>query len=136
MDAPPSDVQPTSTSSAAASGTYVPFRWRSLILDLSIVHIFNNAKNTRITNSSFNISNTNNNTYNLSATPSPLDVLNKAVAPNAILNAGGRADEVRCRPGTREEVIGLVKKFIAQEHTGPRILWLSGPASAGKSAIM
>lgn len=40
---------------------------------------------------------------------SSLDVLYRHVAPNAILNAGGRADEVRGHPGTREKVIGRIE---------------------------
>ncbi|KAF5319144.1 hypothetical protein D9619_008289 [Psilocybe cf. subviscida] len=59
------------------------------------------------------------------------------VAPNAILNAGGRADEVRCYPGTREEVIGKMEKWMDREDIRTsRMMWLSGPAGAGKSAIL
>ena len=59
------------------------------------------------------------------------------MAPNAILNSGGRADPVRCHPGTREEVIEKIEKRIADNQTGNRgVFWLSGPAGAGKSAIM
>lgn len=70
--------------------------------------------------------------------PQSLDALHRLVAPNAILNAGGRADEVRCHPGTREEVIGLIERSMDPVWNGstPRMLWLSGPAGAGKSAIM
>ncbi|KAF5324186.1 hypothetical protein D9619_011178 [Psilocybe cf. subviscida] len=61
----------------------------------------------------------------------------KRVAPNAILNAGGRADEVRCHPGTREEVIDRIEKWGGTQdgQTAP-VFWLSGPAGAGKSAIV
>ncbi|KAF5317447.1 hypothetical protein D9619_013236 [Psilocybe cf. subviscida] len=68
-----------------------------------------------------------------------LELLYKHVAPNAILNAGGRADEVKCFPGTREEVLAKIEAWIdakkpnCREH---RIFWLSGPAGAGKSAIV
>lgn len=62
-----------------------------------------------------------------------LDRLFSEVAPNAILNADGRADEVRCYPGTREEVIGKMEKWMGGN--GSRMMWLSGPAGAGKSAI-
>ncbi|KAF5309472.1 hypothetical protein D9619_012443 [Psilocybe cf. subviscida] len=66
-----------------------------------------------------------------------LKALYKRAAPHAILNAGGRADEVRCHPGTREEVIGRIEKWRdAQDSQTPPILWLSGPAGAGKTAIM
>lgn len=66
-----------------------------------------------------------------------LDPLHRQVAPNAILNTGGRADEVRCHPGTREEVIDIIEKFMDAKNEGsPKMLWLSGPAGAGKTAIM
>lgn len=59
------------------------------------------------------------------------------VAPNAILNAGGRADPVGCYPGTREEVLSKIEKWIGGHETSNRgIFWLSGPAGAGKSAIV
>lgn len=65
-----------------------------------------------------------------------LERLLKEVAPNAILNAGGRADEVRCYPGTREEVIRRLEKWMDDNNPDrKRIMWLSGPAGAGKSAI-
>ncbi|KAF5327763.1 hypothetical protein D9619_004087 [Psilocybe cf. subviscida] len=59
-------------------------------------------------------------------------------APNAILNAGGRADEVKCFPGTREEVLAKIEAWIdaKEPNREGRIFWLSGPAGAGKSAIV
>ncbi|KAF5309496.1 hypothetical protein D9619_012426 [Psilocybe cf. subviscida] len=67
----------------------------------------------------------------------PLEALHKRAAPNAILNAGGRADEVRCHPGTRAEVLGRIEKWRdAQDGLAPPIFWLSGPAGAGKTAIV
>lgn len=72
-----------------------------------------------------------------SSSVASLDTLYSSVATNAILNTGGRADEVRCHPGTREEVISIVEQFMDAQGEGvPRILWLSGPAGAGKTAIM
>ncbi|KAF5314373.1 hypothetical protein D9619_011895 [Psilocybe cf. subviscida] len=65
-----------------------------------------------------------------------LDCLFNEVASNAILNAGGRADEVQCYPGTREEVIGKIERFMdGQAEPDHQMMWLSGPAGAGKSAI-
>ncbi|KAF5314389.1 hypothetical protein D9619_012009 [Psilocybe cf. subviscida] len=65
-----------------------------------------------------------------------IDRLIGAVASNAILNAGGRGDEVRCYPGTREEVVGKIEKWMdGQGEPCHRMMWLSGPAGAGKSAI-
>ncbi|KAF5327753.1 hypothetical protein D9619_004089 [Psilocybe cf. subviscida] len=59
-------------------------------------------------------------------------------APNAILNAGGRADEVKCFPGTREEVLAKMEAWIGAKEPNRerRVFWLSGPAGGGKSAIV
>ncbi|KAF5310270.1 hypothetical protein D9619_010151 [Psilocybe cf. subviscida] len=65
----------------------------------------------------------------------PLKVLYKRVAPHAISNEGGRADNPKCYPGTREEVIGLLEKWMNATESN-RILWLSGPAGGGKTAIV
>ncbi|KAF5324380.1 hypothetical protein D9619_011161 [Psilocybe cf. subviscida] len=94
--------------------------------------MFNNAQIANITGGSFSIT-TNVNTGN---DPS-LDVLHKRVAPNAIINAGGRAEDVRCHPGTREEVISRIEKW-GNTQDGPTepIFWFSGPAGAGKTAIV
>lgn len=64
-----------------------------------------------------------------------MDVLYQRVSPNAILNEGGRADDAKCLPGTREEVIGSIEKWM-NDINGHRLLWLSGPAGGGKTAIM
>ncbi|KAF5324379.1 hypothetical protein D9619_011190 [Psilocybe cf. subviscida] len=94
--------------------------------------MFNQAQNTHIIGGSFSTT-TNFNTVNERS----LDVPHKRVAPNAILNAGGRADEVKCHPGTRDEVMGLIEKWgDAQDGLAVPIFWLSGPAGAGKSAIV
>lgn len=58
------------------------------------------------------------------------------VSWNAILNSGGRADTVRCYPGTRETAMGRVDAWIrGGDSTERPIFWLSGPAGSGKSAI-
>ncbi|KAF5324142.1 hypothetical protein D9619_011137 [Psilocybe cf. subviscida] len=97
--------------------------------------MFKNSKNIHITSSSISITKS----YDTIITSSgkSLDVLHRRVAPNAILNAGGRGDEVRCHPGTRKEVIGRIEKWGKRRNgsTAP-MFWLSGPAGAGKSAIM
>ncbi|KAF5331084.1 hypothetical protein D9619_005897 [Psilocybe cf. subviscida] len=110
------------------------------------VSAFKNAENIRIKNSSLTVSNTtivNNVSGDISITDSVLDQalkqLHNKVAPNAILNAGGRAAEVKCYPGTREEVIGLIERWMdlnAEGCEAPDMMWLSGPAGAGKSAIV
>ncbi|KAF5312947.1 hypothetical protein D9619_003800 [Psilocybe cf. subviscida] len=72
-----------------------------------------------------------------SSTHGRLGRLLEVVAPNAILNAGGRADEIRCYPGTRDDVIVKMEKWMDGDGLRTsRMMWLSGPAGAGKSAIM
>ncbi|KAF5329680.1 hypothetical protein D9619_009204 [Psilocybe cf. subviscida] len=106
----------------------------------SSASIFKNAVNTRIKNSSFTVNNIQAPGGSISVRSSGLDPLSKLydeVASHAILNAGGRADEVRCYPGTREEVIGLVERWMdGKDGSAPNMMWLSGPAGAGKSAIV
>ncbi|KAF5329682.1 hypothetical protein D9619_009208 [Psilocybe cf. subviscida] len=100
----------------------------------SSTSIFKNAKNTHINNSSFTINNTQSPCDGVS---DPLKMLYDRVAPNAILNAGGRADEVKCYPGTREEVIDLTERWMdGKDGVAHSMMWLSGPAGAGKSAII
>ncbi|KAF5321322.1 hypothetical protein D9619_002042 [Psilocybe cf. subviscida] len=66
-----------------------------------------------------------------------LEPLYAHVSSNAILNAGGRADPVRCHPGTRDEVMRIIEKWIDGDgDLSRRIFWLSGPAGAGKTAII
>ncbi|KAF5310022.1 hypothetical protein D9619_010284 [Psilocybe cf. subviscida] len=99
---------------------------------ITSIDIFQNATNCRIKNSSFVLN-------NIQAPGDPLNKLYDQVATNAILNAGGRADQVKCYPGTREEVIGLIERWMdsdAKDNTIPNMMWLSGPAGAGKSAIV
>ncbi|KAF5328082.1 hypothetical protein D9619_013646 [Psilocybe cf. subviscida] len=62
-------------------------------------------------------------------------LLYSKVAWNAINNAAGRADPVRCYPGTRQAVMAYIENWISGGDTSTCIFWLSGPAGAGKSAI-
>ncbi|KAF5324340.1 hypothetical protein D9619_011193 [Psilocybe cf. subviscida] len=97
-----------------------------------IPSMFNQAQNVDITGGLFSM------TTNVTTVNGPLwDVFYDRVVPNAILNAGGRPDEVRCHPGTREEVISRIEKWGSTQdgRTAP-MFWLSGPAGAGKSAIV
>lgn len=67
-----------------------------------------------------------------------METLYKNVSTNAILNVGGCVDEVKCHPGTRTEVIGLIEKWILgpQNASACHLFWLSGPAGAGKTSIV
>ena len=41
----------------------------------------------------------------------------------------------RCHPKTREKVLKIITDWVKNPHTRQRIIWLNGPAGAGKSAI-
>ncbi|KAF5328734.1 hypothetical protein D9619_011469 [Psilocybe cf. subviscida] len=69
-------------------------------------------------------------------TGDPLDKLYGRVSHSAILNSSGRADDVRCYPGTREEVIRKIEDWKNRQDCTSRMMWLSGPAGAGKTAIV
>ncbi|KAF5314300.1 hypothetical protein D9619_011863 [Psilocybe cf. subviscida] len=93
------------------------------------VSMFKKPRNIDIKNSSF--------TVNVDSPKSGnIDRLLEEVSLNAILNAGGRADEVRCYPGTREDVIRKIERWMdGPDEPHHRMLWLSGATGAGKSAI-
>jgi len=63
------------------------------------------------------------------------ECLQKQVAANALHNSGEVSDQPKCHPGTR---VAILDHFIAWAtaltYTYP-IIWLHGPAGAGKSAI-
>ncbi|KAF8325486.1 hypothetical protein F5887DRAFT_1142499 [Amanita rubescens] len=40
-----------------------------------------------------------------------------------------------CHPNTRQEVLKIITDWVKDSHPRQRILWLNGPAGAGKSAI-
>jgi len=41
----------------------------------------------------------------------------------------------RCLPGTQKEVLEKIRQWVKAGSEGKSILWLHGPAGAGKSAI-
>lgn len=66
-----------------------------------------------------------------------MNVLDEGVAPNAILNAGGREDGVGCHPGTRKAIIGQFENWRdAKDGQTAPILWLRGSARAGRTEIV
>ncbi|KAF5321321.1 hypothetical protein D9619_002041 [Psilocybe cf. subviscida] len=63
-----------------------------------------------------------------------LKSLYEHVAHNAILTA--ERPRARCHPGTRDEAIRIIEKWIDGDgDLSRRIFWLSGPAGSGKTAI-
>ncbi|KAF8980438.1 hypothetical protein BDQ17DRAFT_1214403, partial [Cyathus striatus] len=50
-------------------------------------------------------------------------------------SAGDRYDEPKCHPKTRKAVLSNIKSWIDSNNKATKIMWLHGPAGAGKSAI-
>jgi sigma54-dependent transcription regulator len=69
-----------------------------------------------------------------------IDILLQFTAADAFHNSKERFPPPQCHEGTREVTWSQIITWIAQTHnninpTTARILWLHGPAGAGKSAI-
>ncbi|KIJ46007.1 hypothetical protein M422DRAFT_778568 [Sphaerobolus stellatus SS14] len=66
---------------------------------------------------------------------SALDILEPHINKNASYNSSEREQEGAsiCQPGTREQILTKIQRWTAEE--GPPVLWLYGPAGAGKSTI-
>ncbi|KAF5329656.1 hypothetical protein D9619_009192 [Psilocybe cf. subviscida] len=132
----PTGTSPLS-SSASRSRNNHPASSRHIRLNEANVSIFKNAQSPHIQDTTFNVGDTTNVYMSRDRTSDSLKNLQEEVAMNAILNAGGRADEVKCYPGTREEIIDLTERWMDGKGDGTAaMMWLSGPAGAGKSAIV
>jgi len=60
----------------------------------------------------------------------------EAVSPNAFYDSDNRADPPKCHPKTRVAVINKISDWATGKiDTNAFILWLYGPAGAGKTAI-
>jgi len=60
----------------------------------------------------------------------------QAVSPNAFFNSDNRADPPKCHPNTRVAIINKITDWaMGTIDTDAFILWLYGPAGAGKTAI-
>ncbi len=58
------------------------------------------------------------------------------MAPGAIHDSADRRDAPKCHPRTREAVIHDVLKWAWNSSSIRLLMWIYGPAGAGKSAIM
>ncbi|KAF5310906.1 hypothetical protein D9619_008231 [Psilocybe cf. subviscida] len=78
-----------------------------------------------------------NNNVQARSSHTPWDRLQAAVAPAAFHNSAQRFDPPRCHSNTRVAVMDVLRDLaLRRGDVGKaRILWLSGPAGAGKSAI-
>ncbi|KDR66274.1 hypothetical protein GALMADRAFT_162161 [Galerina marginata CBS 339.88] len=98
--------------------------------------MFHNSRNFRITGSIFNNLSQYNGPVHLPNHKTSMEILLEAASPGAFHNSGERSDPPKCYPNTRVDVLSkvmdwIIGKFGWEEY----IMWLYGPAGAGKSAI-
>ncbi|KAF8986771.1 hypothetical protein BDQ17DRAFT_1259255, partial [Cyathus striatus] len=67
--------------------------------------------------------------------PLVFEHLQKEVVAGASHNSGERYDAPKCHPETRKAVISNIMSWIDSDDESSRMMWLHGPAGAGKSAI-
>ena len=67
--------------------------------------------------------------------PDLLEILGKYVAPGAFHNSAERYDPPKCHPHTREAVLKKIMMWVDDPANETQILWMFGPAGAGKTAI-
>ena len=65
-----------------------------------------------------------------------IDILHRAVAVEAIHDSAESFPQPRCHPDTRTKMLEDLYKWAVDPHPQSTVLWLYGPAGAGKSAIM
>ena len=66
-----------------------------------------------------------------------LEILEKRIALGAFHNAAERFDPPKCYPNTREAILAKIEAWVKErpENGECLVLWMYGPAGAGKSAI-
>ena len=64
-----------------------------------------------------------------------LEHLQQLIAEGALHDSLARFPPPICHPTTREKVLKIITDWINEPHPRQRIIWLNGPAGAGKSAI-
>ncbi|KAJ6465416.1 hypothetical protein C8R45DRAFT_910787 [Mycena sanguinolenta] len=65
-----------------------------------------------------------------------IDILHRAVALAAMHDSAESLPQPKCHPETRTRMLDNLRQWALAADPGPTILWLYGPAGAGKSAIM
>ncbi|KAJ7434143.1 hypothetical protein FB451DRAFT_1154591 [Mycena latifolia] len=65
-----------------------------------------------------------------------IHILHRAVALEALYDSAESFPQPRCHPVTRTNMLDSLYSWATEENTTYSIYWLSGPAGAGKSAIM
>ena len=64
-----------------------------------------------------------------------MKILQQHIAPGAFHNSEERYDPPKCHPRTRRAVLKKIEDWVKDAEKVALILWLYGPAGAGKSAI-
>ena len=64
-----------------------------------------------------------------------MELLQQHIAPGAFHNSDERYDPPKCHPQTRRAVLKKIEEWVRDVNKVALILWLYGPAGAGKSAI-
>jgi hypothetical protein len=64
-----------------------------------------------------------------------MKILQQHIAPGAFHNSQERYDPPKCHPHTRRAVLKKIMDWVKEANKVSLILWLYGPAGAGKSAI-
>ncbi|KAJ7450444.1 hypothetical protein FB451DRAFT_722593 [Mycena latifolia] len=65
-----------------------------------------------------------------------LHILHRTVTLDALYDSAESFPQPRCHPQTRTGMLDTLYRWAAKENIAYSIYWLSGPAGAGKSAIM
>ncbi|KJA20442.1 hypothetical protein HYPSUDRAFT_1092317, partial [Hypholoma sublateritium FD-334 SS-4] len=68
--------------------------------------------------------------------PPALKKLFDHIAPSAFHNSADRHDPPKCHPRTREAILRKILDWARDPHNLRLLMWIYGPAGAGKSAIM
>ncbi|KAJ6555394.1 hypothetical protein DFH09DRAFT_1165299 [Mycena vulgaris] len=65
-----------------------------------------------------------------------INILHRAVALEALHDSGDSFPQPKCHPETRKKMLDDLWEYATNPQPPDQILWLYGPAGAGKSAIM
>ncbi|KAJ7220802.1 hypothetical protein GGX14DRAFT_493110 [Mycena pura] len=102
---------------------------------------FKEVSSLRISGGTLNSVNGNLNQYNFGGLTSEngIEILSRYVSPTAFHDSSQRFPPPKCDPGTRTAVQSILSRW-ASAHSGcgastENLLWLHGPAGAGKSAV-
>ncbi|CAA7269440.1 unnamed protein product [Cyclocybe aegerita] len=119
-----------SSNERSALESRPPSQLRVLPAPNGIAHLFAGSHGTTISDSIFTV-----NAHQVAGSKG-FDILTNAVSPNAFHNSDDRPDPPKCHENTRVAVIKKIIDWVTGKiDIDTFILWLYGPAGAGKSAI-